>query len=117
MIGARLRLELDDHAPQLVSVRLADAFAAEDAIGFDPLEAIVTMGGGRMSTRAMRATVAVAWAAWVRTMDDGMTLDKFGASLCAIPVAVDDAGNPVVVDDDDAGAVMPRPTVAGPPSG
>lgn len=88
MIGATISYTLDGAEPAEVTVRPADLFAAEDQLGFDPLERFSDAAAvERPSTGAMRALVVVTWAAHQRTAGDGMELADFIRTLTAMPTA------------------------------
>jgi len=99
MIGSRITYTLAGGAELEVLVRPADLFAAEDTLGFDPLERFGAANEGRLSTSMLRALVAVTWAAHRREPDPDATLDAFTALLESMPAA-------------DVGADAGRPTLA-----
>jgi hypothetical protein len=102
----RLRVTLEGgDGPVEVITRPVDLFAAEEAVGFDPLgELTAASTVGTVSTRVLRGLVALAWAGYNRTHGGALSLEDFTAQLVEVPTVADP-------DDDEAG-VDARPTLA-----
>jgi hypothetical protein len=106
MIGkvARLTVVLEDKGPVTLTLRPADLFAAEEALGFDPLAELTAASTvGAVSTRVLRGLVGLAWAAYSRTVADGpgLSFELFATQLESMPE--------VETEEDDAEAARPTP--------